>query len=448
MKRLAIVSSYAEECGAAFYSSRLKKHLESGGFQVDIKRLPISLLRISHPQAIKRKGDAEIKRIADELREYDAVLLQFEPGLYGSTPSASYPRVRHLLAAAKKVILTVHGFHRNVDEDSIWDLTFSGQFGIAADQFFSMRRKSYVTSFWKYVEHAKHVSVLTFCRADQTLLQRFYNITRITNFPITYFDEGEVQAIRQNSDRETLLRQFGLDPRKKYLAVCGFLSPYKGHLTAIKALEYLPEDWNLAIVGGEHPHGIEANRDIGRYIRQLLAFVLEAEKNEEKSPGNLLTNRDTGNIMTHSDLDRYDLKQEIFKRSDFKYFLPQTGLRDRVTFLGQVTDEMMPRFYATLDYIVHPYIKTREGQSGSGPATMAIEFGTRALFSNAPVFREMNLYFADAMPFFNIGNFVELAESLTRFNNFESELRTNRERALKTYNPAGMVQVYRDLMDA
>ncbi len=58
----------------------------------------------------------------------------------------------------------------------------------------------------------------------------------------------------------------------------------------------------------------------------------------------------------------------------------------------------------------------------------------------------MNLYFDGAMQFFNIGNFVELGESLSRFAHFEDDLRANRERALKRYNPAAMVSTYRDLL--
>ncbi len=449
MKRLALVSSYAEECGAAFYSSRLKLHLERSGYTVDVKRLPLSLLRVNFPAGVRRKGDAEIRRIASELPEYDAVLLQFEPGLYGSAPAASYRRVRHLLEAAKKAIVTVHGFDRNLINESVFTLVCAGQWGVAMERMFTPSTRKIVEAFWKYVAHAEHVTVLTFCRADQTLLQRFHDVRRIANFPITYFDQGEVAAIKAATDRERLLRQFGLDPRRKYFAVCGFLNPYKGHLTAIKALEYLPPDWDLAIVGGEHPQGLEANSQIGPYVRQLLAFLLEGEQKAKNGAGaGLLTNSDLGEVLTRADLDRLDVKRNLFEKSEYRYFLPQSAVRDRVKFLGQVSDEMMPRFYAALDYIVHPYIRTREGQSGSGPATMALEFGTRSLFSNAPVFREMSLYFADAMHFFNIGNFVELAEALVRFENFERDLRTNRERALETYNPAAMVGVYRDLLSA
>ena len=108
----------------------------------------------------------------------------------------------------------------------------------------------------------------------------------------------------------------------------------------------------------------------------------------------------------------------------------------------------MAKLYTAIDYAVHPYIKTASGQSGSGPATMAIEFGSRALFSNVPVFREMNLYFEGAMAFFNVGNFIELAKSLERYDNFERDLAAHRMEALGTYNPAGMVEAYRQLFDA
>jgi glycosyltransferase involved in cell wall biosynthesis len=447
MKKVAIVSSYNEECGAAFYSSRLKVHLEAAGFIVDIKRLPVSLLRIGHPAAIRKKGDAEIRRIGSEIAEYDAVFLQFEPGLYGSSLKTSYRRVQHLLKAARKIVVTVHGFHRSTGSGSMMSHALVGKFVHAREALFRSVQYSEIESFWKYVRAAKHVSVMTFCRADQTLLQRFFGIERIANFPITYFDQAEVETIKMSVDRERFLKQYGLDPRRKYFGVCGFLSPYKGHLTAIKALEYLPDDWNLVIVGGEHPQGLEAERDIGEYVRQLLAFILDAEKQNGSSSTGIIRNSDYGDMIARSDLDRLALKEEVFEKSEFKYFLPQSGLRERVKFVGQVSDEAMPKFYATLDYVVHPYIKTKSGQSGSGPATMALEFGARSLFSNAPVFREMGLYFNDAMAYFNVGNFVELAESLQRFDNFQPVLEGHRNKALQIYNPAAMVDAYRQCLE-
>lgn len=454
MRRLAIVSSYQEECGAAFYSSRLLKHLSNSGFQVDVKRLPVTLLRISGSGAMRRKGDREIARIAGEICDYDAVLLQFEPGLYGSQARQSYGRVQRLLKASKRAIVTVHGFHRGIFRPSYFDAVINaltGQWRAAAIEM-NLRSQAimkYATRFWSYVARARHVHVLTFCRADQILLQRLFDLPRISNYPITYFDQGEVAKIKASANRGTVLQQFGLDPDHRYIGVFGFLSSYKGHLTAIKALEFLPDDWRLAIIGGEHPHAVEADRDIGAYLGQILAFSLlpEQQFNGHHSTTARLNN-EFGEISSSIDLDRMQIKQDLFPKSEFKYFLPNDRILNRIQFVGQVSDDEMTRLYTAIDYAVHPYIKTKSGQSASGPATMAIEFGTRALFSNAPVFREMNQYFPDSMAFFNIGNFVELAEALQRFHLVEEHLTTSRERALKCYNPAGMVETYRNLLES
>ena len=104
-KRVAIVSSYNEECGAAYYSSRLLKHLLAAGYEVEVKRLPVSLLRLQSPTFLRRKGDQEIARIAREIAEFDAVFLQFEPGLYGTRAKTSYTRVLRLLKAAKCAVI-------------------------------------------------------------------------------------------------------------------------------------------------------------------------------------------------------------------------------------------------------------------------------------------------------------------------------------------------------
>ncbi len=282
-------------------------------------------------------------------------------------------------------------------------------------------------------------------------------------------------------NREKFLAQYGLDPKYKYFAICGFFAPYKGHLTAMRALECLPEDWRLVVVGGEHPHSLEADRDIGRYVGQLLSFPLAIDrppdgslaienlphrwldKDEEESLPRRLFNNDedeslsrrllngrwapTGAVVRGDQVYQRELRHKVFKHSEFKYFLPTVDIKHRIHYLGQASDEDMPRFYAMLDYVVHPYMRTKEGQSGSGPATFAVEFGSRALFSNAPVFREMGQYFEGAMQFFNIGNFMELAGQLQRFKSFEPALACKREAALKVYNPKGMVDAYRRLIE-
>lgn len=450
MKRIAIVSSYDEECGAAFYSSRLKVHLERAGYQVDVKRLPVGLLRVSKPEFVRRKGDAEIARICREIADYDSVLLQFEPGLYGTTARSSYRRVEQLLRAARQAVVTVHGFERALRQDGFIEwagAVLKWKIDDAYKIFTFQADKSEIRRFWTNVQGMSHVQVMTFCKGDATILRRFFDLTRVSDFPITYFDAEEAETINRNTDREALLRQYGLDPNKKYFSVLGFLNAYKGHLTALKALEHLPDDWHFAIIGGEHPQGLSIDKDIGPYVRQLLAFSnYQRPDARQELPALDNAPRGLAGLFGKRSSADDDLRLDLLELSEFKNFLPKKDISARVHFLGQVSDAEMPKFYTGIDYICHPYMVTKSGQSGSGPATMAVELGARALFTNAPVFREMSQYFDGAMPMFGIGNFVEMAESMQRYENFEPGVAAAREAALKKYNPATMVAAYRDLM--
>ncbi len=453
-KRVAIVSSYNEECGAAYYSTRLLKHLLAAGYEVEVKRLPVSLLRMHSPTFIRRKGDQEIARIAQEIADFDAVFLQFEPGLYGTRAKTSYARVLRLLKAAKCAVMTIHGFDRQMSSRSL--TAFTGNLlrlkpGAAAMGLIEGALDPVFESFWSYVRKASHVKVMTFNRGDQVLLQRYFDLRQITNYPICYFDQEEVGQVRASLDREKFLAQYGLDPKYKYFAVCGFFANYKGHLTAMKALEFLPEDWRLVLVGGEHPQALEPGRDIGGYVRQLLSFPLSVDRPSSDNSLEIeggLKNMLGGPVVRSDQVYRREVREKLFAKSEFKYFFPTSEIAHRIHYLGQASDEEMPKFYAMLDYVVHPYMRTKEGQSGSGPATFALEFGSRALFSNAPVFREMGQYFEGAMQYFNIGNFMELADQLQRFDGFEPGLAAKREIALETYNPKGMVDAYRQLIEA
>lgn len=396
--RLAIVSSFDEECGPAFYTVRLRHHLTAAGHQVDVLRLPVSLLRHSGPRTLVKCADREIERIAQAASTYDGVLIQFEPGLFGAHGWRRYQRAMRIIRAAKKVILTVHGYDRIMPRpDTI------GMAREIAEGTFSLRRYAAghyhamtgfrTASFWRALGRMRHVSILTFCHGDRFMFERLYGATQVDDFPIVYYSREEVDALRAVHTRDEVLTRYGLDPGKKYIALAGFFGRYKGFLTAIKALEFLPDDYHLALVGGEHPQAITAEADIGPYLRQMLGFSLH-ERTQPQHSGPSADAHPTAVPGTLS-LDE-QLEAELYGHTDLKYFLPRKPLAHRVHFLGQVSDEEMPPLYLALDVFVHPYIKTQSGQSGSGPATLALEFGTRALFSNVGVFREMHRYFRGA----------------------------------------------------
>jgi len=215
--RLAIVSSFDEECGLAFYTVRLKHHLEVAGHHVEVLRLPVSLLRQSGPRAIVRCADREIDRIAQAASAYDGVLIQFEPGLFGAHGWRRYQRAMRIIRAAKKVILTVHGYDRIRPRPGL-----IGVVRQMAEGTFSLRRYAAAhyhaitgfrtASFWRTLGRMRNVSILTLCSADRFMFQRLYGIEQVEDFPIVFYSREEVSALRARHTRDEVLARYGLDP--------------------------------------------------------------------------------------------------------------------------------------------------------------------------------------------------------------------------------------------
>lgn len=59
---------------------------------------------------------------------------------------------------------------------------------------------------------------------------------------------------------------------------------------------------------------------------------------------------------------------------------------------------------------VQPYLNT--GQSASGPANQAVELSRACYFTRSLQFLEMEKYLPDTFQYFDIGNYVELAQKI------------------------------------
>jgi hypothetical protein len=65
---------------------------------------------------------------------------------------------------------------------------------------------------------------------------------------------------------------------------------------------------------------------------------------------------------------------------------------------------------AICDAVVFPYLEV--GQSASGPISQALELGCRIIASRTHTFLEFGKYHENAVEFFDIGNYLELAERI------------------------------------
>lgn len=433
MAKLAIISSYNEECGAAFYSARLKKHLETiGNHQVDVLKLSIGLLRATDALSIK-KANAHINDLITRMKAYDGICLQFEPGLFGGAANIAYPRILKIFDSHPNIVATIHGFHRPSPQGGLWGMLkkiYKRQRGrgflSSIWEIFSSARSR---RFWKKVVQQPNVKVLTFNPSDAGYFRQNFEMHNVDHFPITYYTQEEVIAYKQKNVRDDFLRKHNLDPSKKYVGIFGFLGPYKGHLVAFKALESLPKDYELLVIGGEHPHGLEPEVLLGNNLKHLMAYL-----------------NDTS-FEVHSDNWDEFLTGVPFGQVDYlRLGCADSSVKDRIHFMGQVSDDEMPNFYSIIDYAVLPYMKTYTGQSGSGPAIFALEFNCNTVFSNAPVFKTLEGYYSGAMMFSGIGNHLELASAIKKYPNFSAELGENRKKAFEKYNPEAMVKKYNELL--
>jgi glycosyltransferase involved in cell wall biosynthesis len=251
-----------------------------------------------------------------------------------------------------------------------------------------------------------------------------------------YFTNDKIRQIKENEPREKTLKKYGLATNKKYIGVFGFLSPYKGHLTVLKALDYLDDDYEVVIVGAEHPRGLTANEEISNYVSTLLQF---SEYNSEEEILQISINKNT----------QWSFKKEetLFEKANFKHFMPKKYIGKRVNFVGAPTDEEMPAFFNAMDYVVLAHIQTSAGQAASGPAVFALEFRCNTIFSNASVFRNLEKFYPGGMNFFNVGNFKELALKINTYGEREEVLKENLAKAFETYNAEGMIKAYIQHLD-
>ena len=103
--KVLLVSSYRVSCGIATYAEVLETLL-ARAFDVTVYPLDQSILKSRVPHVVK-VGD-RIRELCETFKNFDAVNLQWEPGILGDEPSHITRRLGMILAAADKLILTVH----------------------------------------------------------------------------------------------------------------------------------------------------------------------------------------------------------------------------------------------------------------------------------------------------------------------------------------------------
>jgi glycosyltransferase involved in cell wall biosynthesis len=393
--RLAIVSTYDELCGIAGYARALEQQLRPHA-AVTVFDLDQYLLR--NPRArMQRQADRHIEDIAKQLKYFDSVNIQLEYGTLGRSQAQILRRLRKLVVAAPAVTITFHTIlgHETLNWGEIGQLLIKGRLARISQIIGSYRWRQSVGSrtyaLLRARQRQQSLQCIVHTRRDARLLHDIYRINNVSHHPLSFISAHQAEQVRQAATREQfpLLRTLPLEA--KLIGTFGFLSPYKGFETVLRALRYLPEDHHLLIFGGVHPQTIRQNQTLDPYVRNLLfeARIGQTifDTAEAKGPGLTIT-LESG-------------AKDLFGRHP-------DDLQHRVHFLGVHNDEAFMRAMALCDAVVMPYLEV--GQSSSGPIAMALEMGCRVLASRTVAFMQFARYHPGQVEFFDIGNYAELAD--------------------------------------
>jgi glycosyltransferase involved in cell wall biosynthesis len=396
IQKLAVVSSYDDFCGIAIYSKALIKGLSQ---YYDATVIPLD-------REILHKGNAKdvanyIHTLCKSLKDFDCVSIQFEPGLFcGSCHSSIKKNLFKIIKASKRVVITMHSFQVSQSYPSFI------QFG---KKLLSWRLSSYIAKWIEVIKNNRwaklYHSILKFCidrdvpiifhnQRDRTYVNLKYSYDQAYDHPLCYNDQDSYKHIISNFTRRDFCKKFALDEKKKFIGIFGFINEYKGHKTAIRALEHLPSEYELLIFGSQHPQSIKVKEEINDYINDLLRLI------------------------------------------------QQLNLFNRVKFFRVITEDEFTKAMLYCDYNILPYLEVNQG--GSGIAALTLETSSKAIFSQNFAFLELSKYAPNAFKMFSIGNYLELANAILCYQHADFE--SNLQEYLKKYNLSTSILLYRNLL--
>ncbi len=404
-KKLAIISSYNESCGNASYTEVLKRGFEEY-YDVDVLPLQIDLLESNKGNVVKI-ADNHIKEIAKKLKQYDYVNIQFEAGLYGSSRSNIIRRVKTLIKASNNLILTMHRIDvgESLFDKNVIKRIISGNIirnlKVFRQSAYMPKLYSDIIEYTKQCSKKRNMNILVHTKKDKKVVQNIFGFNNVYDFPLTFLNEEQRMRTRKANEKKEFIKKYNLKENDVVIGLFGFISEYKGHETAIKALKLLPSNYKIMVFGSQHPMSILNYTAIDKYLNELLELI------EENSVG---------------------FKENIFKKIDNKESL-EFSFDKRVIFAGNLgDDDFIDALYAC-DYAVLPYMEVN--QSGSGIASLVLETKIKSLYSNSKAFSELNKYYPNTFEKFDIGNYSELAYKLLNYNH---DFSGNIDDALKKYN--------------
>ena len=205
MKKLAIISSYNESCGNASYTEVLRREFAKY-YEVDVLSLQLDVLS-SNASNIRKIADEHINELAESLKNYDYVNIQFEAGLYGNNKNDILRRVKKLIEASNNLIVTMHRIDlpRLLFSLKTLKILFSSKNIVQNIRL--IKNEIYFKQLYRDIvkiikNHSKkhNVNIIVHTKKDKKNIERFFDFHNVYDFPLTFLDKN--QRLRKRNDKE------------------------------------------------------------------------------------------------------------------------------------------------------------------------------------------------------------------------------------------------------
>ena len=397
MPKVGIIAPFGVHCGIA-RAGQVSKDIFQG---LDIELIDLDLCR----KILIHNGTVTAHKVADEYieslirnaNECDLIIWQHEPGTLGRNWRQQLKFHSRFSKIRKPMIVELHTVvdinHSSILKNQLNCIRNYLKNPKKVKLKWELSRSTARTWFWKsiYRDLARITSrsglVIVHREIDKRILSSFASFQ--TTPLVLELDSltGKMRNLSENPpdlfESIELLRIDSLlvDSEQKFLMVQpGFISRYKGHLTAIEALKVLPDFVHLIILGEIHEVVADAT---------------------------------TGTSSMTSEI------QEKLLEKDYK------SIRNRVHFVPTPSDlEIAAAIYSS-DAVILPYLET--GQSGSGPLSESCLLGAQVICSNIPAFRGRER-FGRNLHFFDVGNIFQVRDLVLMLNALRQPTKIGRRR--------------------
>lgn len=367
------VSTWKVPCGIAGYTEKLTANMLDYGIQCDVIPIERDLLKYMAKSEINQY----FKSIVARLSTYDIIHIQHEFGFFAgaydldTSISIFSDFLSKLLKLQKLVFVTFHS------EPSFFEESSQGS-------VVRIAKKKLSESKWKLL-----VSRLFNSKSNLNAIVHTKNSRRI--FIDSGFKPNKIHILKQgissipildvSQDQKTnIKKELGFPANAIILSMFGFISHYKGYITALRALQNLPKEYQLIIIGMPHPYGNDKTLD------NIIKIINSSQSNP--------------------------------MRSD--------NLDERVKLTGYLELEELNKYYGVTDFCLAPY-EPETQLSSSAAITWALASGKPVVASRIRAFTEINEE-ASCFHLFTPGSARELAyqiQSLSTNQDLQNKLVSN-----------------------